>query len=67
MGLRANSGERATSRGASRSYAARRRVKPGITRWAQINGLRGDLGPVGKLKQRVEHDIKDIENKDIEK
>ena len=66
-GLRANSGGRATSRGASRSYAARRRVKPGINRWAQINGLRGDLGPVGKLKQRVEHDIKDIENKDIEK
>jgi exopolysaccharide biosynthesis polyprenyl glycosylphosphotransferase len=42
-------------------YAARHRVKPGITGWAQINGLRGELDSVEKLKQRVAHDIKYIE------
>jgi lipopolysaccharide/colanic/teichoic acid biosynthesis glycosyltransferase len=42
-------------------YAARHRVKPGITGWAQIKGLRGELGSVRKLKQRVKHDLKYIE------
>lgn len=44
------------------SYAARHRYKPGLTGWAQINGLRGELNSVEKLKRRVEHDIEYIEN-----
>jgi lipopolysaccharide/colanic/teichoic acid biosynthesis glycosyltransferase len=43
------------------SYASRHRVKPGITGWAQINGLRGELDSPEKLKQRVKLDIEYIE------
>jgi exopolysaccharide biosynthesis polyprenyl glycosylphosphotransferase len=43
------------------SYAARHRVKPGITGWAQINGLRGELDSPEKLTQRVKYDIEYIE------
>ncbi|RJQ44232.1 MAG: undecaprenyl-phosphate glucose phosphotransferase [Gaiellales bacterium] len=40
------------------SYAARHRVRPGLTGWAQINGLRGDTD----IGERVEYDIYYIEN-----
>lgn len=40
------------------SYDTRHRVRPGLTGWAQINGLRGDTDIV----ERVEHDIYYIEN-----
>jgi polysaccharide biosynthesis protein PslA len=43
------------------SYAARHRVKPGLTGWAQINGLRGELDSTEKLEQRVKYDIDYIE------
>lgn len=43
------------------SYAARHRVKPGLTGWAQINGLRGELDSIEKLEQRVKHDIEYID------
>jgi putative colanic acid biosynthesis UDP-glucose lipid carrier transferase len=32
-------------------------VKPGITGWAQINGLRGETETLEKMKRRVEHDL----------
>ena len=38
-------------------YFARHRVKPGITGWAQVNGLRGETYAPEKMKARVEHDI----------
>lgn len=38
-------------------YFARHRVKPGITGWAQVNGLRGETKELEKMKARVEHDI----------
>ena len=44
------------------SYAARHRVKPGITGWAQINGWRGETDTVEKIKKRVEFDLFYIEN-----
>jgi polysaccharide biosynthesis protein PslA len=43
-------------------YLARLRVKPGITGWAQINGLRGDAATVEKMEQRVRHDLYYIEH-----
>lgn len=38
-------------------YAARHRVKPGITGWAQVNGWRGETDTVEKLEQRLHHDL----------
>jgi Undecaprenyl-phosphate glucose phosphotransferase len=38
-------------------YAARHRVKPGITGWAQVNGWRGETDSILKLQKRVEHDL----------
>ena len=43
-------------------FAARHNVKPGITGWAQINGLRGETDTEEKIIKRVEHDIYYIEN-----
>jgi Undecaprenyl-phosphate glucose phosphotransferase len=38
-------------------YAHRHRVKPGLTGWAQINGLRGATLTTEQLRRRVEHDL----------
>jgi Undecaprenyl-phosphate glucose phosphotransferase len=38
-------------------YLGRHRVKPGITGWAQVNGLRGETDTPDKMHQRVEHDL----------
>lgn len=43
-------------------YFARHRVKPGITGWAQVSGLRGETESPNKLKARVQHDIYYIEH-----
>lgn len=43
-------------------YSARHRLPPGITGWAQINGLRGEIDNAEKLKARIEHDLFYIEN-----
>ncbi len=43
-------------------YAARHKVKPGITGWAQVNGWRGETDTVEKIKMRVEYDLFYIEN-----
>lgn len=43
-------------------YAARHRVKPGITGWAQINGWRGPTETDHAIRARVEHDLYYIEN-----
>jgi lipopolysaccharide/colanic/teichoic acid biosynthesis glycosyltransferase len=42
-------------------YAARHRVKPGITGWAQINGWRGETESEEQIIRRVEHDLFYIE------
>ncbi len=40
-----------------KSYMIRHKVKPGITGWAQVNGLRGETDTVEKMKARVEYDL----------
>lgn len=46
-------------------YAARHRVPPGVTGWAQIHGLRGEIDDPETLRRRVEHDLYYIENRTI--
>lgn len=46
-------------------YAARRRMKPGLTGWAQVNGLRGPFGGDNSLERRVSYDLDYIENWNI--
>jgi lipopolysaccharide/colanic/teichoic acid biosynthesis glycosyltransferase len=43
-------------------YMVRHKVKPGITGWAQVNGLRGETDTVEKMAARVEHDLYYIQN-----
>ena len=43
-------------------YPHRHRVKPGITGWAQVNGLRGATETADQLRRRIEHDNYYIEN-----
>ena len=43
-------------------YVHRHRVKPGITGWAQVNGLRGEIDTLEKAHARVEQDLYYIEN-----
>lgn len=43
-------------------YSARHRVRPGITGWAQVNGLRGETETADKMRARVAYDIYYIEN-----
>ena len=43
-------------------YARRHNVKPGITGWAQIHGLRGETDTDDKMQSRVEYDLHYIDN-----
>ena len=43
-------------------YAARHKVKPGLTGWAQVHGWRGETDTEEKLLKRLEHDLYYIEN-----
>jgi Undecaprenyl-phosphate glucose phosphotransferase len=44
------------------NYMQRHRVKPGITGWAQVNGLRGETDTVEKMAARVEYDLHYMQN-----
>jgi Undecaprenyl-phosphate glucose phosphotransferase len=43
-------------------FERRHNVKPGITGWAQVNGLRGETDTLEKMQRRVEFDLNYIEN-----
>lgn len=44
------------------NYAFRQHAKPGLTGWAQVHGLRGQMSTVADIKQRVEFDLWYIDN-----
>lgn len=44
------------------SYASRHHVKPGLTGWAQVNGLRGETPEVSDMEARVAKDLWYIDN-----
>ncbi|MBN8503893.1 MAG: undecaprenyl-phosphate glucose phosphotransferase [Burkholderiales bacterium] len=45
-----------------KAYMVRHKVKPGITGWAQVNGLRGETETVEKMRLRVEYDLEYLRN-----
>lgn len=45
-----------------RQYLLRHLVKPGLSGWAQVNGLRGQANQLGVMQNRVNYDIWYIEN-----
>ncbi len=40
-----------------KGYMMRHKVKPGITGWAQVNGLRGETDTIEKMESRVRYDL----------
>jgi putative colanic acid biosynthesis UDP-glucose lipid carrier transferase len=44
------------------NFMVRQFLKPGITGWAQVNGLRGETESKGKMARRVEADLWYLEN-----
>ena len=44
------------------AYMLRHRIKPGITGWAQVNGLRGQTERLEKMESRVKYDLYYINN-----
>jgi putative colanic acid biosynthesis UDP-glucose lipid carrier transferase len=45
-----------------KAYMVRHKVKPGITGWAQVNGMRGETETIEKMKARVEYDLEYLRN-----
>ena len=45
-----------------KAYMVRHKVKPGITGWAQIHGLRGETDTIDKMQARVEYDLEYLRN-----
>jgi len=45
-----------------KGYMVRHKVKPGITGWAQVNGLRGETETLDKMKARIEYDLAYLRN-----
>ena len=46
-------------------YMSRHRVKPGITGWAQVNGLRGETPELSDMQNRLAYDLEYINNRSI--
>ncbi len=43
-------------------YMFRHKVRPGITGWAQVNGLRGETDTIDKMQARVNYDLDYLRN-----
>ena len=44
------------------NYLSRHRIKPGMTGWAQINGFRGETNTLDKMADRVDYDLRYVNN-----
>ena len=40
-----------------KGYMLRHKVKPGITGWAQVNGMRGETATLDKMEARIHYDL----------
>jgi putative colanic acid biosynthesis UDP-glucose lipid carrier transferase len=45
-----------------KGYMLRHKVKPGITGWAQVNGLRGETATLDKMHARIQYDLDYLRN-----
>lgn len=45
-----------------KGYMLRHKVKPGITGWAQVNGLRGETETLDKMEMRIRYDLDYLRN-----
>jgi putative colanic acid biosynthesis UDP-glucose lipid carrier transferase len=45
-----------------KAYMVRHKVRPGITGWAQVHGLRGETETIDKMQARVEYDLEYLRN-----
>jgi putative colanic acid biosynthesis UDP-glucose lipid carrier transferase len=45
-----------------KGYMLRHKVKPGITGWAQVNGLRGETATLDKMEARIQYDLDYLRN-----
>ncbi|HEX5125250.1 MAG TPA: undecaprenyl-phosphate glucose phosphotransferase, partial [Rhodocyclaceae bacterium] len=45
-----------------KGYMVRHKVRPGITGWAQVSGLRGETETVEKMQHRIEYDLEYLRN-----
>jgi putative colanic acid biosysnthesis UDP-glucose lipid carrier transferase len=43
-------------------YMIRHKVRPGITGWAQVNGLRGETSTVEMMQRRIQYDLDYLKN-----
>jgi putative colanic acid biosynthesis UDP-glucose lipid carrier transferase len=43
-------------------YMMRHKVRPGITGWAQVHGLRGETDTIDKMEARVRYDLEYLSN-----
>jgi lipopolysaccharide/colanic/teichoic acid biosynthesis glycosyltransferase len=55
-------GSGALYRSAVPYYDYRHKVRPGLSGWAQANGLRGPVGDLGAARQRIDHDCAYVQN-----
>jgi undecaprenyl-phosphate galactose phosphotransferase/putative colanic acid biosynthesis UDP-glucose lipid carrier transferase len=46
-------------------YTGRQKMKPGITGWAQVNGLRGETATLEAMRARVDYDLWYVNNANI--
>ncbi|MGB6309577.1 MAG: undecaprenyl-phosphate glucose phosphotransferase, partial [Steroidobacteraceae bacterium] len=43
-------------------YMIRHKVRPGITGWAQVHGLRGETSTIDKMQRRIQYDLDYLRN-----
>src|SRR6267142_2138597 len=45
-----------------KGYMQRHKVRPGVTGWAQVNGLRGETLTLERMRARIDHDLDYLRN-----